>query len=1250
MMRGTVALLLLALVAPAEAKDLPMPKPTVAGREELNGLIRRCGAAGGLKGVADPRSGATILVVDDPAKLKAAVAADRAALTPELRDALIARVDGDRERTLVPLLRAVGEATVDERVRAFASFFEAVRIQRHKGAAAAVLFEEAANRFQAGGEPAWQATSLGQLGLIRYAQGDWTRAMECSKKALGLFRAAMGPRDPKVAACLHCIANVYFEQGEYARALASYQEALAIFREAVDPAVGHCYIGIGNVENQRGRYVRALDSYQKALDSFAAAPGENRPEVAACYHNIGAVSCSLRELDRALEFHHKALAIWLVDQEANALDIADCYVGIADVYSEQGESARALELYQRARAIRRERLGEGHPRVIQCDSLIASVYARRGDYIQAIGLYQKALATYREAPGDHRLDIAGCYNNLANVACKQGEHAQALEYHQKSLTIDRAVRGDHHPDVAEDYSNMAGVYAEQGEFVRAVESYQKAVAIYREMPGEDHPGLAGCYSGLASLVLNQGEPARALELHQRALAIRRKALGDRHPDVAADRNNIGITYHALGDLTRALESHYQALAIRIERGERQVDVATSLNNIAVILTEQGEFARALDHYQRALGIWREVFGERHPNVAMGYDNIALVSAQQGRVGPALESFDRALDALVEPTATPEPPGTAPTRLRALPITVRVLLRRGWLRQQAPGSDPAVSWRLALRDYREAADVLQRTRQRVLATDPSRVHLGEQATELFPRTIGVAALLAAAEHRPDRPLDALEAAERGAARVFLEGLGQARAPLLGRVDPETLKEEARLLARIRQLDDRIASEQAQPFERRDRAAVARLFDDRKRADDELKELAGRLEREYPQYAAWKYPRACTVAQARACLANDEVALHYVLGADASYLVVMTKTADPQDSGLAVHALAASSEIAELVSALSQTKVLEDLDSTKELGAKAYRMLLAPAAGAIRGRHLVIVPGGVLGLLPFELLVEPVGGDGRGAVGSRFLVEGHRIRYAPSLTALHLIRLWEPSRQQPRRSLWAMGDPVYHASDPRCTPAAERTAETRGAPEEGLGGPGRSGPPSGTFERLAFSGEEIVRLRRVMGAGPGEMCVGPDATEAAVKTLSDAGILGQYRYIHFATHGILGLADATPPSLVLSLAGEQHGEDGFLTLGEVTGLRLNADLVVLSACQTGQGRLYNAEGVSGLARAFLYAGSRGVLCSLWRVDDEATAGLMTDIYAGLKAQKPAADALREAQLRMIADGQPPLYWAPFILIGQ
>jgi CHAT domain-containing protein len=248
---------------------------------------------------------------------------------------------------------------------------------------------------------------------------------------------------------------------------------------------------------------------------------------------------------------------------------------------------------------------------------------------------------------------------------------------------------------------------------------------------------------------------------------------------------------------------------------------------------------------------------------------------------------------------------------------------------------------------------------------------------------------------------------------------------------------------------------------------------------------------------------------------------------------------------------------------------------------------------------------------------------------------------------MIQLWEKQRRPPDRIFWGLGDPAYQPDvvalgKPHKVELAEATRDA----ERRL----RGGARGAAFEPLPGSRDEIVRLGRLLGTGDDDVLLGPFATEAGVKAASRSGRLASYRYVHFACHGVLGLAEGTQPALVLSLTGDQKGEDGFLQLGEVTSLKLNADLVTLSACQTGQGKLYNAEGVAGLARAFLFAGARGVLCSLWRVSDSATSDLMFDFYAGLKSGKPANEALRESKVRMIEAGAPPLHWAPFILIGR
>jgi CHAT domain-containing protein len=541
-------------------------------------------------------------------------------------------------------------------------------------------------------------------------------------------------------------------------------------------------------------------------------------------------------------------------------------------------------------------------------------------------------------------------------------------------------------------------------------------------------------------------------------------------------------------------------------------------------------------------------------------------------------------------------------------------------------------------------------------------MGEQVADLARLTVRAAARLAALERRPQRLITAYEAAEQGSARVFLEALGRSRAAAVGGVKPEALAEEQRLRAELRQADARVASEIDQPAEKVNREVAQQRLGERQKAEDALNAFVARLERAAPRYAAMKYPKPCSLDEARATLAEDEVALHYVLASKGSSLLVVAPKAAPGDVGLAVYELPKRHEIAELIAAMVETKTLDDAEGARELGAKMYRMLLAPAAGAIQGKNLVIIPGGELGQLPFELLVEPVGGEQDG----RWLVEGHRIRYAPSLTALHLIRQWEPTRGTPARPLWALGDPVYRADDSRLTGRTEPKDEGAEIAVASLS----RGSHGAAFPRLAGSGLEVERLREILGAGPDDVLIGPRATEAAVKRASRAGELERYRYVHFACHGVLGQGSGVKPALVLSLEGDQRGEDGLLRVDEVTALRLNADLAVLSACRTGQGQVFRAEGVSGLARAFLFAGCRGVVCSLWRVDDEATlfAGcrgvvcslwrvddeatseLMAGFYGGLKAGLPAADALRRVQREMIRAERPPSQWAPFVLIGK
>jgi CHAT domain-containing protein len=285
-------------------------------------------------------------------------------------------------------------------------------------------------------------------------------------------------------------------------------------------------------------------------------------------------------------------------------------------------------------------------------------------------------------------------------------------------------------------------------------------------------------------------------------------------------------------------------------------------------------------------------------------------------------------------------------------------------------------------------------------------------------------------------------------------------------------------------------------------------------------------------------------------------------------------------------------------------------------------MAPIAPRIAGKDLVIAASGPLSQLPFGALVAAFDTATDSPV---YAVSQHRIRYAPSLSTLNLLRQWRQSRPQPTVPLFAVADPVY----PEASSADRRDFRA--------------------LSRLKHSDPEVRAAAQMLKASPASVRLRERASERHVKAASASGELGAARVVHFATHALLTSGERRLPCLVLSQNSDDR-EDGLLQLHEVAQLRLNADLVVLSACDTAAGRLYEGEGMHSLARTFLLAGSNAVVSSLWSVSDENTPLLMQDFYREFTERHDVADALRAAQLRQIREGKSPFLWAPFVCVGQ
>ncbi len=437
-----------------------------------------------------------------------------------------------------------------------------------------------------------------------------------------------------------------------------------------------------------------------------------------------------------------------------------------------------------------------------------------------------------------------------------------------------------------------------------------------------------------------------------------------------------------------------------------------------------------------------------------------------------------------------------------------------------------------------------------------------------------------------------------------------------VDPKLLMKERLLTREISKSYTRLLTAGLPDEDRKNIMAQV------KNTEEQLDALKREIRTTSPAYADLKYPTALEYGQARKLIPDNEtVFLAYSLGDDASWCFLISKKA------LQVFELPGKKEIRDKV--IAYRKVISDPENRDfALGHELYRILVPASVGSKAGK-LVIIPDDILSLLPFEALLT-------GSAPRRWLAETCSISYVPSLSSLLALEKRHSVEHAPKRPVFAVGDPVY------------RTAALEGDMSGLTGSIQAVGPWAGTgLERLKYSGLEAGEVARIFKAGKSDLLLGEKATEDSIK----AARLGDYRVIHLAAHAYVDDKNPLRSSIVLSLDNDP-AEDGLLQMREIYNLRLNADLVTLSACQTGLGQFIRGEGISGINRAFFYAGASSVCMSFWTVNDEATFQMMERFYEHLKSGLSINEALHMTKVEMIGSGtlSHPYYWASFIVSGK
>lgn len=992
-----------------------------------------------------------------------------------------------------------------------------------------------------------------------------------------------------------------------------------------------------NIKGDYGPFKVSLDK----IGTWETAPSSDRLYLKA--HTLLSAAAQFVErgdkesLAQAIPSFQQALELWrqLGERGEEAFTLHE----LAYAYQSLGETGKAIDLY--SQAITLWRISNGYE-LEEANTLynLGSIYAGAGKTTEAIECYRRVVELRRSL---HNIGgLAYGLNNLGQVYINLGEFEAALNYHQEALRL-RTDIGDVEGQ-ARSLSNIGGVYYRLGEYQEALNYALQALPLRRA--AGDRRGEAINVANIGTIYRILGEPVQALLYQQQALDLSRAAHDI--PTECGILDSIGQTYYELGNYSKALDYHNQALA-RQNKGDLYA-VANILAHIGKVHARTGRPEEALKYFEQALALNKDT-GDR-AGQAVTLENAGEVYRAGGELAKARDYFTQALD---------------------LSRAIKNRFYEANLLYDIAHVEQAEGRLADARTHAEGAIALiESSRGRVSSPDLRTSFLATKQ-DFYELEIDLLMASYKQDHNPQTVIRAFNLSEQKRARGLLDSLEKPRS-IRNTVPTELLTRERDLRAKLNQkvesqiklLSGKYTTDQA--------AALSKELDG---VSAEYEQVLSEIAAADPHYAALTQSAVLGLPEVQKnVLDSGTLLLEYSLGPDRSYLWAVTST-DATAYELPGRSVIEEQahKVYDLLTARNQLVEFEKPEERQARVAKAdrefyeaaaslSRLILGPLEGNLTARRLLIVSDGALQYVPFAALILPTGVKSeRYNVPFRPLVLDHEITSVPSASILGVLRQELKDRRRASKTVAVLADPVFSKKDQRVT-ATRITRRRSPRPDASPVTPSETSDSQILRAVIDVDGEnglDISRLpstrdeaRVILGLVPkgyGFAALDFDANHSTATNPK----LGDYRIVHFATHGLLNTTHPGLSGLILSLV-DRRGNDqnGFLTTNEIFNLNLPADLVVLSGCRTGLGKEIKGEGLQGLTRGFFYAGAARVAVSLWDVNDKSTADLMARFYRGMLGPRrlsPAA-ALREAQIQMwqSSAGHPPYSWAAFILQGE
>jgi len=816
------------------------------------------------------------------------------------------------------------------------------------------------------------------------------------------------------------------------------------------------------------------------------------------------------------------------------------------------------------------------------------------DYPESIKAFRQAIDIARKiGSGEH---VVKCLRQLSLI---YDETNNPREYYRLNFEAQAIARKLNIKRELEYSSyNIGRYYGNASVYSLALENFENSLKIATELNAASDQALSSM--ALSNTYSDLGQYDKALSYITPVLDIFRTQKDKQN--TALTLLNLGVIYRRRGFLTsdradwnRALSYYHEALGLLRSLKDSANEILI-LNNIGSVYSDLGNYSEAMRYFQEGLSKARKTnYVEK---TGMILNNIGIVQATLGNYEESTQYYQQAIDL-------------------ALAAHGGKILWEAYL-ERANAYKNQGKFAEAAEDYRRSITVIEDIRSKINMEELKASFLGtDKRIEPYQQLIDL--FIKMSRTSPDKGYEgqAFNYLERAKARAFLDGLEVADIDISQRVDFKLLNRDKEIAGELSKLYTSLALPDLPEKKKRE------ILNDIQALETEHESLKREIRLTSPAYADLHYPEIITLGETQKALLDSKTAIWaYSVGKDSSYVFVLTR------KQLRVAALPPRDKIqAEITGYL---KVITDKDNHDFKVGRELGRALMPFAMDRGISNIIIVPDDWLNFLPFEAL--PTGEGVRS-----WLIQKYRISYVPSISSYReLLRRQQARTGKTSLDLLAVGSPLpgpQGVSLPTLEPSPPSGQVSAGSGQEVSG--------------LKFSGLEIQTIAALFKKDKTYVATGALATEKELKALP----LDQFKILHFATHAYID--DKNPVRSYLLLSPDKGAEeDGFLQTREIFNLKVNADLVTLSACQTGLGQLIRGEGIEGLSRAFTYAGASGVLMSLWSIDDQASSQLMMRFYVHLKSSDSITEALQKTKVELIKSGtlSHPYYWGGFILSGK